>query len=73
MSVASNFAHADGRLHLYRVNRDLADQIRRGAIMNAPPLVAKFSRAWGVRIEPRGAEDWDYKACPGPDWLDRHE
>lgn len=60
---ANKFPRVDGRKHLYRLNPQRLDEIRRWALLNAPPLVVRFRRGVGLRLEP---QDWE--AWPKPDW-----
>lgn len=49
--------------YLYRLNPERLDEIRRWALMNAPPIVVCFRKGIGLRLEP---ENWNVQ--PQPDW-----
>ena len=57
------FSQTDGRKHLYRLEPERLDEIRRWALMNAPWIVVRFHKGVGLRLEP---ENWE--ALPKPDW-----
>lgn len=57
------FRENDDRRHLYRLYPERIDEIRRWALMNAPPIIVRFRKGIGLRLEP---ESWN--AQPQPDW-----
>jgi hypothetical protein len=57
------FSWADGRKHLYRLEPERLDEIRRWALMNAPPIVVRFRKGIGLRLEPK-----NWEAPPKPEW-----
>lgn len=57
------FRENDGCRHLYRLNPERIDEIRRWGLMNAPPIVVRFRKGIGLRLE---SENWNTQ--PQPDW-----